>query len=418
MIKWLPIGFDEALKKTVDTITPLGTEIVALSECPGRIASADLLSKVDSPSIDASLKDGYAVKSQDIIDANEKKPVRLTIAGSAAAGDIKTFSPMKPGEAFRILTGAKLPDGADAVLAEEFVNVEDDNTITAKNIAEIGRNILPKGSDVKTGQRIVKKNQLLTPGFAGILAAAGFSELPVFKQPCVAIIATGDEVVAPGRPLPEGKLYASNMVTLSAFCHSYGMKTITVTVKDTADELKKTLIHALDNTDAIITSGGAWTGDRDLVAKILSDMGWTQIFHRIRIGPGKAVGFGILKEKPIFILPGGPPSNLMGFLQIALPGLMKLAGHPVPGLNRKTVRLSSDLHGRDIDWTQFIFGVLDYGGQDDAALLPVFHSLRQKGRLQSMAEATAIAAIPEGKTVITAGSSITVQVISSSCFNM
>ncbi|MBF0258913.1 MAG: molybdopterin molybdotransferase MoeA [Desulfamplus sp.] len=416
MIKWLPIGFDEALKKTVDTITPLGIETVSLSECPGRIASADLLSKVDSPSIDASLKDGYAVNSQDIIYADEKRPVRLTIAGTSAAGDIKTFSPMKPGEAFRILTGAKLPDGADAVLAEEFVNVEDDNTITAKNIAEIGRNILPKGSDVKIGQRIVKKNQLLTPGFAGILAAAGFSELPVFKQPCVAIIATGDEVVAPGRPLPEGKLYASNMVTLSAFCHSYGMKTITVTVKDTADELKKTLIHALDNTDAIITSGGAWTGDRDLVAKILSDMGWTQIFHRIRIGPGKAVGFGILKEKPIFILPGGPPSNLMGFLQIALPGLMKLAGHPVPGLNRKRVQLSSDLHGRDIDWTQFIFGILDYGGHDDAAVLPVFHSLRQKGRLQSMAEATAIAAIPEGKTVITAGSSITVQVISSSHF--
>ncbi|MBF0469065.1 MAG: molybdopterin molybdotransferase MoeA [Desulfamplus sp.] len=413
MTKWLPIGFDEAFKKTVDTIIPLGTETVALSKCPGRIASAALLSKVDSPSIDASLKDGYAVKSQDIIYANERKPVRLTIAGSAAAGEIKTFSPMKPGEAFRILTGAKLPDGADAVLAEEFVNVESDKTITAKNIAEAGRNILPRGSDVRTGQCIVKKNQLLTPGFAGILAAAGFSEAPVFKQPCVAIVATGDEVVAPGRPLPEGKLYASNMVTLSAFCHSYGMKTITVTAKDTADELKTTLMHALDNADAIITSGGAWTGDRDLVAKILLDMGWTQIFHRIRIGPGKAVGFGILKEKPVFILPGGPPSNLMGFLQIALPGLMKLAGHPVPGLNRKKVLLSSDLHGRDIDWTQFVFGVVDDSGQDYGTQLPVFHSLRQKGRLQSMAEATAIAAIPEGKTLITAGSAINVQVISS-----
>lgn len=406
MTKWLPIGFDEALTKTISTVVPLGIEMISLSESPGRISAADLVSKVDSPSIDASLKDGYAVKSTDIVGADHKKPVNLILAGSAAAGDMKSSS-LKNGEAFRILTGAKLPDGADAVLAEEFVDVKNDTTIAAKNIAEAGRNILPKGSDVRVGQAVVKKNQMLTPGFAGLLAAAGFSEIPVFKQPCVAIVATGDEVVAPGKPLPEGKLYASNMVTLSAFCHNYGMKTITVTAKDSADDIKNTIVQVLGNADAIITSGGAWTGDRDLVAKILLDMGWKQEFHRIRIGPGKAVGFGLLKEKPVFILPGGPPSNLMGFLQIALPGLMKLSNHPFPGLQKKVVRLASDISGRDIDWTQFIFGFVVQDGSD----LPVFHSLRQKGRLQSMAEATAIAAIPEGESLILAGSTINVQIL-------
>ena len=230
------------------------------------------------------------------------------------------------------------------------------------------------------------------------------------------------------------------MVTLSAFCHGYGMKTITITAKDTADEIKNALSHALENSDAIITSGGAWTGDRDMVAKILLDMGWEQMFHRIRIGPGKAVGFGMLEGKPVFILPGGPPSNLMGFLQIALPGLTKLAGHPFPGLQTKMVRLASDLHGRDVDWTQFIFGFVEYNmipgrllqnssnsqhyksdngqnyklnsSQSYASELPVFHSLRHRGRLQSMAEATAIAAIPEGETFIAAGTAIQVQIIS------
>ncbi|MGD9730951.1 MAG: molybdopterin molybdotransferase MoeA [Desulfamplus sp.] len=410
MIQWLPIGFDEALKKTVETIIPLGVETISLSESTGRIAARDLVSKVDSPSINASLKDGYAVKSADLLNASEQKPVRLTISGYAAAGAEQQHKvcSLKSGEAFRILTGAKLPDGADAVLAEEYVEIESKTTIIAKNVAEHNRNILPKGSDVMAGECIVKTEQPITPGFAGLLAAAGFSHIEVFKQPSVAIIATGDEVVAPGQPLPDGKLYASNMVTLSAFCHSYGMKTLTVTVKDSIDEIKDALNHALDAADAIITSGGAWTGDRDMIAKILLDMGWNQVFHRIRIGPGKAVGFGMLKGKPLFILPGGPPSNLMGFLQIALPGLMKLAGHPFPGLSKRLVSISSELYGKDIDWTQFIFGVV----QESQTNIPVFHSLRQKGRLQSMAEANAIAIIPEGQTVIPAGSIIPVQIIS------
>ncbi len=411
MIKWLPIGFDEALKKTVKTITPLGIEMVSLSESPGRITARELLSKVDSPSINASLKDGYAVRSEDLVSASKQKPIKLTLVGYAAAGAEQQIPSLylESGKAFRILTGAKLPDGADAVLAEEYVDIESDTTIIANNIAELGRNILPKGSDVTAGQCIVRQNQVVTPGIAGLLAAAGFSEIPVFRQPSVAIIATGDEVVAPGLPLPDGKLYASNMVTLSAFCHDYGMKTITVTVKDSVEEIKTALNYALDNTDSLITSGGAWTGDRDMVAKILVDMGWKQVFHRIRIGPGKAVGFGILRKKPIFILPGGPPSNMMGFLQIALPGLMRLAGHPLPGLSKRVVRISSDLYGRDIDWTQFIFGVVKQNQSDG---YPLFYSLRQKGRLQSMAEANAIATIPEGETVIPAGSIVPVQIIS------
>lgn len=404
MIKWLPIGFDEALDKTLENISSLGMEMVSIDRCTGRISSDELPAKVDSPSIDASLKDGYAVQSNDIINAKSHSSVPLNVVGSACAGGSSRLT-VTAGQAVRILTGAKIPDGADAVIAEEFVQVEGDIILAGKN-AEPGRNILPRGTDVLKGQSMIKKGEPVSPGLAGLLAAAGYGEVPVFKRPRVAIIATGDEVVLPGRPLPDGKLYASNMVTLGSFCRHYGMETSMGTAKDTYEEIGAALENALSVSDAILTSGGAWTGDRDLMVKVLGDMGWTKVFHRIRIGPGKAVGFGILKEKPVFILPGGPPSNLMGFLQIALPGLLKLSGHTMPGLSVRRARLSHELYGRDIDWTQFVFGCLKYENG-----IPVFHSLRQKGRLQSMAQATAVAIIPEGKTKIPAGSTIPVQIL-------
>ena len=177
-------------------------------------------------------------------------------------------------------------------------------------------------------------------------------------------------------------------------------------VGDEPEAIFHTLEAEAAETDALITSGGAWTGDRDLVAHTLDRLGWQKVFHRIRIGPGKAVGFGMLGEKPVFILPGGPPSNLLGFLQIALPGLLRLAGCGSPGLPRTNVRLAEDLTGKYEDWTQFVFGLLEPGNG-----LPGFRPLTGGSRLQSMAEARAVAAIPEGATRIPAGSVVSVQIL-------
>ena len=239
-----------------------------------------------------------------------------------------------------------------------------------------------------------------------MLAAAGHSHIAVVRPPSVSIIATGDEVVAPGRPLPEGKLYASNMTTLGGWCRRYGMQIHMDVVKDDVTAMHRMLGQQSETADAIVTSGGAWTGDRDLVAKVLDRLGWQQVFHRIRIGPGKAVGFGMLKHKPVFILPGGPPSNLMGFLQIALPGLLKLAGHRRTGLPQTNVRLASELTGRYADWTQFIFGTLEFDGD-----IPVFRANKEISRLRSMAQAQAVVAIPEGKTVLQDGRVVAAQLL-------
>jgi molybdopterin molybdotransferase len=396
------ISYAHALQLTLEGITPLDSETVALTESPGRVVARDITAAVDSPSVDASLKDGYAVQSADIAQASAAQPVRLRVIGSVFAGG-EFEGEVAPGTAVRILTGARIPRGAGAVVAEEFTRREGE-WLSVTNHAQPGRNILPQGSDVGAGQLVVGAGTLLRPAQVGLLAAAGHSQVRVIRRPRVAIIATGDEVVVPGQPLPEGRLFASNLVTLAAWCSLYGMATTLGVAKDDAAAIKERLIEAVSSSDAILTSGGAWSGERDLVIRLLDELGWRKIYHRVRLGPGKAVGFGLWQGKPVFCLPGGPPSNQMAFIQLALPGLMKLAGHPAPGLAKIVARLAESVRGQ-IDWTQFVQGRFESQGDE-----LLFHPSRLTSRLGAMAGAEGFLAIPEGTETIPRGARVQVQV--------
>jgi molybdopterin molybdotransferase len=389
------ISFDQAYQTTIKKIKPLDEEYVELLAAEGRVTARELLSKVWSPSLDVSLKDGYAIQSQDIQDAAPEQGVSLTVVGSIAAGG-DWSSVLQPGQAVRILSGAPIPAGAQAVVAEEFTRQEGTKLLVFNN-AEPARNVLKKGEDVKEGEFLVGGGYLLTPGMVGFLASAGYMEIPVVRSPRVGIIATGDEVVAPGKSLPEGKLYASNLVTIAAWCHRYGFVVETDVLADDEDVLRKGLSKALERYDAVITSGGAWTGDRDLVARVLVDMGWKMEYHHIRMGPGKAVGFGLVGRKPVFILPGGPPSNHIAFLQLGLPGLKRLAGWIDPVLPSLPVVLSQTVRGQ-IDWTQLIHGQLTKTDE-----IITFKPIKQKSRLQMISASDALVMIPEGVNMIPQG---------------
>lgn len=402
----LKYGLREALQLLNDHVTPLPGEEVSLPDAADRILGRDVHALVDSPSVDASLKDGYAVVSEDIARASKDNIVTLHIAGTTYAGDSGS-AVVTPGTAVRILTGAELPAGADSVIAEEFTRRQGDD-VSVMNIAEPGRNILFRGSDIENGSTIAKQGSRITPGLLGLIAAAGHSRLTVIQRPAVAIIATGDEVVAPGMPLPKGKLYASNITTLAGWCRRFGF-TVHLEIVPDSEKAIESAVNRLDGkADALITSGGAWTGDHDLVATVLSDLGATKIFHRLRIGPGKATGLVMLSGKPVFILPGGPPSNLMGFLQIALPGLFRLSGSSAPPLARTPVRLDTTLQTNYPDWTQFYYGKLE---PSDDWEPPLFVPLTRKSRLRSMAEADAVVAIPEEASVIEAEQVISAQLL-------
>ena len=397
------LSFDNAFQQTLTHISPLDSEQVELVQATGRIAAADLLAQVNSPSVDVSLKDGYAIQSADIADAAPQNPVHLQLVGTVAAGG-DWAGEVVSGTAVRILSGAPIPRGAQAVVASEFAD-DDGQRVTVVNSSEPGRNILPQGSDVALGQPLVSGGTVLRPTVVGFLAAAGHARLPVTRQPRVAIIATGDEVVAPGAPLKEGKLYASNLVNLAAWCARYGMTPTTAVVKDDEQSIRAKLQECIVAHDAIITSGGAWKGDRDLVVRLLDELGWQKIYHRVRIGPGKAVGFGLYEHKPVFCLPGGPPSNHMAFIQLALPGLQKLGGYRNPGLSALEARLAAPVKGQS-SWTQFIHGQwADHG--DGLSIQPV----KFKSRLQMMAQTDGIIMIPEGTDHISAGTTVPVQVL-------
>jgi molybdopterin molybdotransferase len=396
-------SFTEALDQTLHHVSPLGNEEVDLEGASGRVAAQDLAALVDCPSVDASLRDGYAVRSAEITGASPQHPVQLRLDGLAVAGRAWAGT-VRQGMAVRALTGAPIPRGADAVVSDEFTTVEGD-IVTVTKGAEPGRNILRRGSDVAVGQRIVATGELLRPTQVGLLAAAGHGQLRVFRRPRVAIVATGDEVVAPGSPLPEGKLYASNLVTLASWCTSYGMAVTTAVVPDSEDRIRAQLQACLQDHDAILTSGGAWTSERDLVVHLLDELGWARIYHRVRIGPGKAVAFGLLQGKPVFCLPGGPSSNHMAFLQLALPALHRLEGRTQAGLPIQAARLAQSIQGQK-DWTQFVHGCLE---RSSTGL--VFQPLRMKSRLQEMAQMEALVQIPEGTEWLEEGATVLVQVL-------
>ncbi|HUJ88845.1 MAG TPA: molybdopterin molybdotransferase MoeA [Syntrophorhabdales bacterium] len=403
-MKDMSLGLKEALRMTLEVVRPLPAEDIALVDSIDRVAASDLYALVDSPSMDTSLKDGYAVLSDEIADATAENPVQLRLLGSMAAGGEEEIQ-IRPGTTVRVLSGARIPTGANAVVAEEFVK-QTDNDVLIETFAEPGRNILLRGTDVAFHESILRSGQQISPVVAGLLAAAGHSVVSVFRNPIVGIIGTGDEIIEPGDLAAEGKLYASNIMTVAGWCKKHKMRPRMIIVKDDHHAILRALGILSDEADALITSGGAWTGDHDMVAQILAELGWKQVFHRIRMGPGKAVGFGMLDKKPVFVLPGGPPSNLIAFLQIALPGLLALSGHANPGLPRINARLAYDLRDGTSDWTDFFFGTLEFGDG-----LPVFYPMKKRSRLSSIAEAAAVASVPEGQNHLPKGSVTSVQLL-------
>jgi molybdopterin molybdotransferase len=402
------IGFKEALDLTLSHVTCGEIEKIPLERLVDSVLAEDVAARVDCPSVSASRKDGYAVVSTDLAAASEQNPISLEVKGNLSAGDRRELT-INPGQAVRVTTGAPLPEGADAVLSEEFCRSEG-NHISAFNTAEAGRNIQRRARDIRAGETVAEKNMRLHPALIGLLAAAGLDAAAVYRPPRVAVIASGDEVVTPGSPLQRGQLYASNMVEICAWLSQFGLPYKMELVPDRSQTIENTITKHLPDVDAFLTSGGAWGSERDLILEVVEGLKWQGIYHRVRMGPGKPVGFGLLAGKPFFCLPGGPPSNEMAFLQLALPALLKMKGdYPFP-FPLASARLAAAVHGRK-EWTDFIHARLEMRQNQ-----LIVHPARLKSTLQSMAHKNALIIIPEEREEIAAGETIEIQVLSSDPF--
>lgn len=399
-------GYHEACEIIAANVRPAGREDLRLDLCAGRVAAADITAALSYPSNDVSLKDGFAVKSPDVASASKENPVRLRITGSAFAGDIYTEQ-LTAGCAVKICSGSAIPPGADAVVASEFCNESSHGDVSVKADAYAGRNIMRAGSEVEAGSAVARRGDMLTPGMLGLAAAAGISHISVYRKPRVAIISIGDEVVAPGEKLNAGQLYASNMVTMQAWLASRLVPCVTSVVSDSRAAISREISMRLHGTDMILTSGGAWGSERDLVVGALDSLKWNKLFHYVRMGPGKGTAFGLLENVPVFCLPGGPSSNGMAFLQLALPAILRMSGDSSRPLRTVNARLTEDVRGRHHAWTEFRDAVVttDGSGCYSAAVY------KNRSRMRAIAGAGGLICIPEGRESLNCGEIVPVQLL-------
>lgn len=400
------VGYQEAFDLISANVKTAGIEELPLATGTGRIAAKDIIAAESYPSADVSLKDGYAIKSGDIEKASPDNPVSLKVTGSVFAGP-NFEGKVNRGCAIKICSGGRIPPGGEAVVSIEFTEEASGDEILVKADAARGRNIMNAGREVKAGQIIVKQGEKLLPGYLGLAAAAGVHTVSVYRRPKLAIIGVGDEVVAPGEQLNPGQLYASNLVTMEAWLSSFGIACTASVAQDSEDAIKQELKKYLKTADVILTSGGAWGSERDLVIGVLNRLGWHELFHHVRMGPGKGIAFGIWEGKPVFCLPGGPASNEMAFIQLALPGVLRISGDTEHPLQTVSAVLAEEVKGRHPAWTEFKDATLER----EAAGKYRVKLYKHRSRLQAIASANSLICKPEGKLSLESGETVNVQIL-------
>lgn len=403
------IGFDEALALVLENVPRGESGEVSLAESTGRILADDVISKVDSPSLDASLMDGYAVYSEDTAEAGPENQTGLKLSGLETAGS-QPGAVLAKGSAIRVTTGAPVPIGTDMVLPDEIVEKKGGRIFRRAEWPK-GRNILPRGADIRAGETVAFKGERLRPSLINLLTCAGIQRVPVFRLPNVAVIATGDEVIEPGKALKPGQLYASNLAGIMAWLKAFGLNRIIFKIlPDNRKKIKTAINELIPEADAFVTSGGAWRSERDLVTGVLEDLKWNELFHGVRLRPGKSAGFGLLEGRPFFVLPGGPAANEIAFLNLALPGLMRMAGSGSAVFPELKVKLVETVRGQK-DWTHVLFGKIEI--MDGILTVKPF---KASSRLTSMARKDSFILLPEGVEEFSDGQKITIQILLTAAF--
>jgi molybdenum cofactor synthesis domain-containing protein len=319
----------EEAKKAIDNNfkpAQIGDEDVALLEAYNRVLKQDVVSGMDIPPFNRSTVDGYAVRSEDTFGADENQPVALNISGMISVGEQPKIV-LGKGEAVEIVTGAPLPEGADAVVMVEDTERNNEQLQIYASVTS-GTNIMKKGSDIKTGQTVLHAGQVLGASEIGVLAALGLTKARCSKPPIVAVLSTGGEVTEPGKPLPSGKIYDINAFSLStAVIESGGKPVYYGVVPDDKAALTKALTSALASADIVISSGGVSVGPRDYTGQIVDSLGKPGIVvYGVAVKPGKPTTVAFAQNKPIFSLPGHPAAALLMFYLLARPVIQRLSG--------------------------------------------------------------------------------------------
>ena len=395
------IPLEDARRLVLAACGRLDPVSLPLTEALGAVTADPVVSGDDVPPFANSAMDGYAVRAGDTEEASGTRPARLRVVATVAAGAAPD-RPVGPGEAVRIMTGAPMPEGADAIAIVEVTSPDGDHVLV-RQPARTGQHIRHPGGDIRAGQLVFPAGTALGPGHLGVLASIGWEKVAVYRRARVAVLSTGDELVEGGTPLQPGQIRDTNRLTLLGLCRQSGFEVVDLGVaRDDEDEIRTAIRRGVTEADALISSGGVSMGDFDYVKKVLDEMG-QMAWMQVAIRPAKPLAFGTVDGVPVFGLPGNPVSSMVSFELFARPGLRQMMGFTGRALDRTRVgAVADEAIARRPDGKVHFARVAAAPGDDGR-----FHVRASGGQeshlLRAMALANALAVLPDGPGVPAGG---------------
>jgi molybdopterin molybdotransferase len=386
----------------LESVNLLGTESVKLEQSLGRVLAEDILANRDQPPYDVSAMDGFALRSADVANT----PVTLLIIEDIKAGDMPSKT-VQAGQCARIMTGAPVPQGADAVIRVEDTQALSDSQVQINCGVKSGNDVRPRGEGMKNGEVVLARGTEITPGAVGMLAMVKRASVQVYRLPRVAILSTGDELEGLNDPFDANKIPDANSYALMAQVQALGIQPELLGIaRDDPDALKAALQRGLQY-DVLLVSGGTSVGVHDYVRPTLEALGVQMKFWRVEMKPGHPMAFGVAPMTWVFGLPGNPVSSMVCFEEFVLPALRRMTGHA--RIHRRTIaaRLTHDVkhkHSR----TEFVRVMLN---REEGGYAATSTGAQGSGILASMSRAEGLMIVPSASKGMTAGSKVTVQLL-------
>lgn len=406
-LKMLPV--QEAAHRILDSVHVLDTETTSLVDGLGRVLATDVVATMDLPPFSHATVDGFAIHHENVKNASRREASRLRVIETISAGSLAKEA-VKPGLAIRVMTGAPLPPGTDAVVKEEDTSAAGDETA----LIQVERSVVPlenvasAGENVSNGEVVLEKGATLRPGNMGILASLGIRQAVVFQQPQVALLSTGNELVGIEKSLGPGKIFASSFYVLLSKLRESGCSPLALGVVSDDPAGIEERIRSGVAADAIITIGGTRHGDSDWVRDVYRQMEIQTRVDGVAMSPGKSLIFGLLEGKPVFSLPGSPTACIVAFEELVRPALMKMKGkgeHQNVSSPTIKVNLEGTIRGK----RGFRRYVLAKVVLQDGRLIAIPINRVHRGALMPIAQANGIVVLPEDSPEVRKGEEVNVR---------
>lgn len=405
---------DEAEKRFRSAVdcTPRGTEIVTLDNALGRVLAEDVVAPVDVPSFDRSNVDGFAVVAEDTFGASEEEPRVIHLSDEVIHTGVIPGAEIETGQAVSIATGGMVPRGADAVVMVEHADVGD-GALHVRRALAAGSGVSFAGTDISAGETVLRRGELLTSRDTGVIAAIGIMQVAVWRRPVVAILSTGDEIIAPGEAMGPGKVFDSNAQVLADAVQELGGKPLRLgIVRDDADELRAKLRLALQSADMVLLSGGTSKGAGDISYRVVAELERPGIVaHGVALKPGKPICLAATNGKAVVVLPGFPTSAIFTFHEFVAPVIRMLAGLSAEERTVVPARLAVKVNS-EIGRTEYLLvGLVESLEQGSETTLAAYPMGQGSGSVTTFSRADGFATIARHEEIVPAGTIIRVHLL-------